>query len=83
MIERMAEQFDVDATRDAFLDAIKADIQLGEWFTTSQRYKWKYIASKDNAFVARHGEFIAVVTLTHLEGTNVIVYFELKVTPLE
>ena len=77
----IAERFDMDALRDSFIEAVKANIEPGQTFKTSEGYKWKFVAERANVFVARHGEFLAVMTLTHLSGSNVSVSLELKDAP--
>lgn len=78
----IAERFDMGALEDAFIEAVKADIEPGETFKTSEGYKWKFVAERANVFVARHGEFLAVMTLTHLGGNSVSVSLELKDAPI-
>ncbi len=79
----IAERFDMGAIEDAFIEAVKADIEPGQTFKTSEGYKWKFVAKRDNVFVARHGEFLVVMTLIHLGGDSVAVSLELKDAPTD
>lgn len=80
-LEKIADKIDLTALQGAFIEAVKADIEPGQTFVTAGGSKWKFLAEKDNVFVARHGEFTVVMTLTHLEGSKVSVTLELKDTP--
>lgn len=81
--QEIADTFDMKAIENAFTEAVKADIEPGQSFKTEDGSKWKFLAEKDNVFVARHGEFHAVMTLEPISERQVSIALEIKAAPTE
>lgn len=74
------DRYDVEAAGDAFAQAIRDQLPQGTFFRDATGIRWKYLAytATGNKYIACHGEFGLVMTLTDLGNGEAKINTELK-----
>lgn len=76
----IVDGYNIEAAQDAFMEHLHAKQGLGTFFKDRTGKKWKYIAKAEGEekYIASHGEFGIVMTLTDQGDETVRAATELK-----